>query len=121
MPPGAPMVRAWGAGAVLLIVLLAQPAHRTKSVIGAAVYGEQRREWASVGILDTAPVRASSGSAATGPARRRSVGLSSSTNRAALTPRTQLHSTAELPLRRSFRSFPSPAAAQLKPHAVGPS
>ena len=42
---GTPMVRAWSAGAVLpIVVLLAQPAHRTESLIGAAVSGEQRCE-----------------------------------------------------------------------------
>src|SRR5258708_17577198 len=103
MPSGAPMVRAWRAGAVLLIVLPAQPAHRTKSVIGAAVSGEQRCEWASVGILGCCACASLIWFSCNGSCPKAECGLSSSTNRAALTPRTQLHSTAELLFTRTFR------------------
>jgi len=104
------MVRAWHAGAVVLIVvLLAQPAHRTKSMIGAVVSGGQQCEWRSVAILTYCAYASHIWPSCDGSCPKAESGLSSNINRATLRPTNEVPSTAELLLRSLFCGLLRPA------------
>jgi hypothetical protein len=101
----AAMVTAWHAGAVVLIdVLPALLAPRTRFMIGAPVSAGRRCEWASAGSLTYRTSASLIWLSCRGSYPEAECGLSSSINRAALRPRTQLHRTTELLLRRSFHA-----------------
>jgi hypothetical protein len=109
----ASMVGAWHAEAVVLIAVgLAQPAPRTKSMIGARVSLGPRYEWASAGSLTCCTCASLIWPSCDGYFPKMECGLSSS-KRVAQRPKTQVHSTTELLLRRTLRGPLQPAYTEV--------